>query len=307
MDPLGALKLAGDTSLAIAEAAVDRGAAVWATTLTELSLDTAAGPVAVARQLTACDPLCGVLETGPDEAVALEDFSHVLMRKDPPFDAEYVYATYILERVADAGTATAVINDPRGLRDCNEKVYPLRFPDICPPGLVARDAAQVHAFVRRMGGRAVIKPLDMMGGRGVLLLRDDDPNLEALITGATEGGRKRVLVQGFVDAAWEGDKRILLMDGEILGAFVRRPKAGDFRGNLSAGASAHACTLSDADHAICARIVPDLEARGQRFVGIDVIGDRLTEVNVTSPMGLRELDTLHGGRSADRVIDALAH
>ena len=145
-----------------------------------------------------------------------------------------------------------------------------------------------------------------MGGRGVLLLDASDPNLEALVTLSTDGGARRVLVQAFVEEATEGDKRILLVDGEVLGAFVRKPKPGDFRGNLSSGATAHAAGLTARDEAIVARLVPDLRARGQRFVGIDVIGPYLTEVNVTSPMGLRELDVLHGGRSADRVVAALS-
>ena len=318
IDPLERLKLASDTSLALAQAAIARGNAVDVATLDDLVVATqpgtwgpegAAPQVAVselkvrARRLEMCRPLEGAVHAGPPEERSGGDYDVVVMRKDPPFDIEYVYATYLLDAAQAAGAL--VINAPAGLRECNEKVHALRFPELCPPSVLTRSKEVVYESVGIWGGKAVLKPLDMMGGRGVVVLDRGDPNLDALIEMSLVSGTQRVLVQAFVEEAWEGDKRILLFDEEILEAFLRRPKPGDFRGNLSAGARPELAAISDRDREILARLLPDLAERGQRFVGIDVIGAYVTEVNVTSPMGLRELDALGAGGSARRLVELI--
>ena len=318
IDPLEHLKLRSDTSLALAEAAVSRGHEVEVATLDDLSVSTSPGdraPAGVdpfppsfdlrvrARRLEECLPLQGKLRAGLPEERGGGDYDVVVMRKDPPFDIEYVYATYLLDAAQAAGAL--VINAPAGLRECNEKVYALRFPDLCPPSALTRSRETVFEALDAWGGKAVLKPLDMMGGRGVVMLDRSDPNLEALVEMSLESGKRRGLVQAFVEDAWEGDKRILAFDDEILGVFVRKPKPGDFRGNLSVGARAERASLTARDEEILARILPDLGAHGQRFVGVDVIGPYVTEVNVTSPMGLRELDEVGPEGSALRLVELI--
>ena len=303
IDPLSDLTLERDTTLAIVEAVVARGQDAYLTTLPELSMDLARGAYAKTLRVECCEPLQGRVEVSPAETQTLDGFDFVLMRKDPPFDMEYVYATYILEAAERSGCC--VINGAAGLRDATEKLYPLLYPEFCPPQLVTRDEEEIMNFLARCGGKGVVKPLNLMGGQGILLLSLDDPNLAAIITMALHGGQERVMVQAFIEEAWEGDKRILSVDDEILGAFVRRPKAGDFRGNICAGATVAACDLTPRDEEILHKVMPDLKARGQRFIGVDIVGPLLTEINVTSPMGLREIDALTGGNSGDRLVATL--
>ena len=318
IDPLERLKLRSDTSLALAEAAVARGHEVEVATLDDLALASTPGnpaptgddPLppaselrALARRLEECLPLEGRVRAGPPRARSGGDYDVVVMRKDPPFDMEYIYATYLLDAAQAAGAL--VINAPAGLRECNEKIYALRFPDLCPPSTLTRSKDTVFEALDAWGGKAVLKPLDMMGGRGVVLLDRADPNLEALVEMSLESGRRRGIVQAFVEDAWEGDKRILAFDDVVLGVFVRKPKPGDFRGNLSVGASAERASLTGRDREILARLLPDLGAHGQRFVGVDVIGSYVTEVNVTSPMGLRELDAIGSEGSARRLVELI--
>jgi glutathione synthase len=318
VDPLERLKLGSDTSLALAEAAVERGHEVEVATLDDLSVTTAPGSWALqgaeplppscelrirSRRLDECRPLAGVVRAGEPVERGGGDFDVAVMRKDPPFDMEYIYATYMLDLAQAAGAL--VVNGPAGLRECNEKVYALRFPELCPPSVLTRSKETVLEALDAWGGKAVLKPLDMMGGRGVVMLDREDPNLEALVEMSLFSGTKRGLVQAFVEDAWQGDKRILAFDDEVLGVFVRKPKPGDFRGNLSVGASAEGADLTDRDREILARILPDLASHGQRFVGVDVIGRYITEVNVTSPMGLRELDAVGQEGSSRRLAQLI--
>ena len=303
VDPLKDLNLPGDTTLAMAEAARKRGHEVYITTLPEMSLDLARGAYAKTTRIGSCEPLAERVETLEVETCLLTEFSHVFMRKDPPFNMEYVYATYILEDAERRGCS--VINRAAGLRNATEKLYPLYYPEFCPPQIVTRDADEILDFLQRNDGKGVIKPLNLMGGRGILLLSMSDPNLPALLNMALNHGDERLMVQAFIEEAWDGDKRILYMDGELLGAFVRRPKEGDFRGNICAGATVEAYQLSKRDNEILEKIVPDLLSRGQRFIGVDIVGQLLTEINVTSPMGLREIDALEGGSSAEKMVSII--
>jgi len=220
------------------------------------------------------------------------------MRKDPPFDMEFVFATYILERAQVDGTL--VVNDPRGIRDSSEKLFTAWFADLCPATLVTRSKQQLRAFLSEHQD-IVVKPLDGMGGTSIFRVRADDGNASVIFETLTELEQRHCMAQVYLPAILEGDKRILMVDGEpIPYALARIPAAGELRGNLAAGGHGVAQELSATDRAICARVAPQLKARGLIFVGLDVIGDRLTEINVTSPTCAREI-----GAHADIDIGAL--
>jgi glutathione synthase len=223
----------------------------------------------------------------------------VFVRTDPPVDARYLRGTYLLDHVDDR--QTLVVNAPSGLRQANEKMSTLRFPDLCPPTVVSADAGEIIDATRTWGA-AVVKPTDGMAGHGVLMLRPNDPNLRSLLDIATARGREQVIVQRFLPESVAGDRRVIVLDGAPIGAVRRIARDGEFRCNMAAGAWVVADSVTSRDNEICARIAPLLAAHGLHFVGIDVIGDYLTEINVTSPTGLREIEALCGTRCADDVI-----
>lgn len=234
----------------------------------------------------------------------LAELDCVLMRKDPPFDMEYIYATYILERAEAEGLR--VINRPASLRDVSEKVYTAWFPDCCPPTTIARDRQRLRQFIRDHG-RGVLKPLDGMGGRDIFVLGDGDPNTSVVLDHLTREGQRYALVQQYLPEIREGDRRILLVDGEPTGpALARVPAEGESRGNLAAGGTGRGVELTDRDRWLCERIGPVMREKGLLFVGLDVIGDYVTEINVTSPTCIRELDTLYGSNIAGTLMDAIA-
>lgn len=237
---------------------------------------------------------------GASEDVRLADVEAVFIRKDPPFDAMYLYATLVLER---ARGRTVIVNDPRGLREGNEKLYALHFPRWMPKTLVSSHAGHIFDFVRSVGGKAVIKPLDLAGGAGVMILSPDDKNAKSIVELVTMEGTRYAMVQEFLPAVVEGDKRILLLGGEILGAINRVPRSDDFRSNIHVGGSVEPCEVTDEERALVADIAPRLAHDGLVFVGLDVIGGRLTEVNVTSPTGIQQLSR-HENR--DRAADVIA-
>jgi glutathione synthase len=236
---------------------------------------------------------------GARSDVALGQLDAVLVRKDPPFDPAYLHATLLLERARDD---TFIVNDPRGLREANEKLYALAFPQWTPATVVTSDRARVRAFVDEAGGRAVIKPLDGAGGRGVMLLASGDANLPSILELLTGEGNRLVMVQQYLPAVREGDKRVLVLDGEVLGAVLRVPREDDLRANIHVGGSVVASELTARERELVAAIGPKLRADGLYFVGLDLIGELLTEVNVTSPTGIQELGRLTGTRPEDRVI-----
>jgi len=227
----------------------------------------------------------------------------VRMRKAPPVDGEYLYDTHILDLAQRAGAQ--VVNNPQGLRDFNEKLAAQLFPQCCPPTRISRDPAELKAFVAEQG-RVVLKPLDGMGGRSIFLSQAGDPNLNVILETLTEGGRKLALAQRYIPDISEGDKRILLVDGEPVDyCLARIPQGDEFRGNLAAGGRGVGRPLSARDRWIAAQVGPEMRRRGMRFVGLDVIGDYLTEVNVTSPTCVRELDAQFGINIASLLFDAI--
>ncbi|MDB4941834.1 MAG: Glutathione synthetase [Labilithrix sp.] len=223
---------------------------------------------------------------GAPEVVRLADTQAVLIRKDPPFDTAYLYATLLLER---ARGRTVIMNDPRGLRDANEKLYALHFAKHMPRTMVTSSEEQVFAFLAEIGGRGVIKPLHGAGGSGVMMLVPNDKNARAIIQTVTEEGSRYAMVQEYLPAVEKGDKRVLLLDGKILGAINRIPRGDDFRSNIHVGGSVEPYEVTKEERAMIDEMAPRLKADGLVFVGLDVIGGKLTEVNVTSPTGIQQL------------------
>jgi glutathione synthase len=224
----------------------------------------------------------------------------ILVRKDPPFDQQYLYTTLLLEH---ARGRTLLINDPRALRDANEKLYALQFPELVPRTLVSASRDQILEFTAEVGGKAVIKPLDGAGGFGVLALSSDDQNARAIIDMLTFEGKYLAMVQEYLPEVRQGDKRVLLLDGEPLGAILRVPRSDDLRSNIHVGGSVVASDLTAKETAMVRAMAPRLRADGLVFVGLDVIGERLTEVNVTSPTGIQQLARFTGSKPEEKLIE----
>ncbi|RMG29919.1 MAG: glutathione synthase [Gammaproteobacteria bacterium] len=304
MDPLGSIQPAKDSSFAMLLAAQARGWQCFVLGPRDLWLE---GDRALGRltPVQVRDDPRHWYEAGPAETVPL-DPQHVdllLMRKDPPVDMQYLALTWMLDHVKAAGVP--VVNDPHGLREVSEKLYITWFPDLIPPTLVDRDPDRIRAFIARHG-RVILKPLFAMGGSSVFAIAQGDSNTNVILETLTRHGTEAVMVQRFLPEIREGDKRILLIDGEpVPYALARIPSGGDHRGNLAVGGRCESVPLSARDREICARVAPRLEALGQRFVGLDVIGRHLTEINVTSPTCIRELDRLEGLDIAGTLLDAL--
>jgi glutathione synthase len=236
-------------------------------------------------------------------ATPLKEFDVVLMRKDPPFDMEYVYSTYLLELAQAQGAR--VFNDPRAIRDCNEKMTIARFPQFTAPALVTRNAGLIHEFLAAHGD-IILKPLDGMGGTSVFRVHSQDPNLNVIVETVTHYGRRTVMAQRFIPEITDGDKRVLLIGGKpVPYALARIPKPGETRGNLAVGGTGIARKLTPRDREIAETLAPQLNARGLLLVGLDVIGDYLTEVNVTSPTCFQEITDQTGFNVAGMMLDAL--
>jgi glutathione synthase len=302
MDPIAKIKFAKDSTLAMLLAAAARG---WQLTYFEQSDLFLRDGVAYGRGRPLrvfADP-ARWFELGAQALMPLGDFDCVFMRKDPPFDAEYIYTTYILERAELAGAFVA--NRPQGLRDMNEKVFTAWFPQCCAPTLITRSSAEITAFASEHG-KIVVKPLDGMGGKSIFVAETGDKNLPVIIETLTDYGQRFAIAQRYVpDIAVTGDSRVLLIDGEpVPYALARIPAANDNRGNLAAGAKGVGRALTDRDRWLAAEIGPVLAQRGMIFVGLDVIGGFVTEINVTSPTGIRELDAQFGLNIGDMVIAA---
>ncbi|HXH03757.1 MAG TPA: glutathione synthase [Candidatus Competibacteraceae bacterium] len=240
-----------------------------------------------------------------ERELPLAELDVILMRKDPPFDLEYIYTTYMLEHAEARGTL--VVNRCQSLRDANEKLFALHFPQCCPPTLVSRERTRLKAFLQEQGD-IVVKPLDGMGGTSVFRLRPDDPNINVVLETLTERDRRQIMAQRYIpEVVQGGDKRILLIDGEpIPYALARIPAAGETRANLAAGGRGVGVPLSARDYWICSQVGPTLRDKGLMFVGLDVIGDYLTEVNVTSPTCARELDAQFGLDIAGQLMEHIA-
>ena len=237
---------------------------------------------------------------GASEDVCLHDVDAVLVRTDPPFDSDYLWCTLLLERVKGD---TLVVNDPRGLREANEKLYACGFTELMPRTLVCSDKAKIRAFVGEVGGRAVLKPLGGAGGEGVFVLADGDPNLNAIIETTTHHGKRLAMAQEFLPEVSEGDKRILVLEGEPLGAVLRVPRGGEVRSNLHVGGQAVQAEITAHERSMIATLRPQLLQDGLWFVGIDVIGGKLTEVNVTSPTGIQQMARFDGVNYCAKVVE----
>ncbi|MFZ1098804.1 MAG: glutathione synthase [Steroidobacteraceae bacterium] len=303
MDPIAAITYAKDSTLAMLLAAQSRGFALAYLEQRDLMLrdGLACGRT---RALTVRADPAGWFTLGEPVTEPLSALDCILMRKDPPFDTEYIYSTYILERAEDAGVL--VVNRPQGLRDMNEKVYTAWFPQCCAPTLICRDMGEIAAFLREHG-RIVVKPLHGMGGRSIFVLDADDHNARVVFETLTDYGHRFAMAQRYIpEIATTGDSRVLLIDGEpVPYALARFPSPEDHRGNLAAGAKGVGRPLNDRDRWLAREIGPALAARGMLFVGLDVIGGYVTEINVTSPTGIRELDKQFGSDIGDLLIAAV--
>ena len=309
IDPLDSLGIKKDSTLAMMWAAQRRGWEVFTLQTSELSWQV--GETFISARPTA-------LADSPDNLAASSDtpfqvgdtirqsastFDMVFMRKDPPFDMNYINTTYLLEQAEEAGVL--VVNKPSSLRDCNEKFFTTVFPDLLPPQIVASRISELSAFHTEYQD-VVYKPLDGMGGKGIFRVKRDDPNLNVILETLTQNETTAIVGQQFIPEIRDGDKRILLIDGEAVPfSLARIPKAGETRGNLAAGGSGVAQPLTDRDREIVEAVAPELIRRGLVFTGIDVIGDWLTEVNVTCPTCIRELDRACGLDIATDLLDCL--
>lgn len=309
IDPLAVLQPAADTSIAFMREATRRGHEVHTchveqlgqrgdlpfahATQTEIELDPPPGDAWYATRGTAWTPL--------------RDFDAVWMRKDPPFDMNYLYATFLLSAVKGSagGLAPVMVNDPQALRDQNEKLFALEFADLCPKTLVSRNMRELMEFREELGGEMIVKPLDGAGGEGIFHVQTGDRNARAILEVGTQHGRRFMMAQQYVPEVREGDKRIILIDGEPAGAVLRVPADDDARANFHAGGQAKSTKLTERDLEICGRVGPRLKETGVIFAGIDVLGDYLTEINVTSPTGIREIKRLDGVALEGDVLDAV--
>jgi glutathione synthase len=303
MDPLSTVNVKKDSTLAMVEEAQARGWQVHYFEQQDLFVRDGRALIN-ARPLTLALDSDPFYKLGPARVLEASALNVILMRKDPPFDMEYVYCTYLLELAR--ATGVLVVNDPTALRGTNEKVAISRFPQCAPPTLISRDAARLREFIADQG-EVVLKPLDGMGGRSVFRVDQRSPNVNVIIETLTERGHRFAMAQRFVpDIGTTGDKRIILVDGiPAPGALARIPAPGESRGNLAAGAAGRAAPLTERDRWLCDQIGPSLKQSGILFAGLDVIGDYVTEVNVTSPTGIREIDRFFGLRVAALLLDSI--
>jgi glutathione synthase len=309
MDPMEGILTAKDTTFALMLAAAQRGHEVAHALPLQLFADGRDRPSAELFVRAAPAQVWRRGEPGVDDGWKLgerkvekvADYDAVFIRNDPPFDANYAWMTQLLELVRDR---TFVMNDPRGLRDANEKLYTLHFSKWMAKTLVTASPTQVKEYVEQIGGEAVIKPLDGMAGSGIFLLRSADRNFNAIVEATIgESGRRWCMVQEYLPAARVGDKRILLLDGEPLGAILRVPREDEARANIHAGGSVQKVPVTDEERAMIKEIAPRLAKDGLYFVGLDVIGGKLTEVNVTSPTGIQQMTRFDGVDYPGRVIE----
>ncbi|TXS90672.1 glutathione synthase [Parahaliea maris] len=287
MDPIDRIQYKKDTTLGLLWAAQARDWHLYYMEPRHLYMEQGEPRASMAPLTVFHDPE-GWYQLEDSEDRPLADLDVILMRKDPPFDNEFIYDTYVLEAAESQGTL--VVNRCASLRDCNEKVFATRFPQCCPPVLVSGDAARLKAFHARHGD-VIFKPLDGMGGSSIFRVKQDDPNLNVILETLTEFGKRTIMAQRYIPEIVDGDKRILMINGEPVDyCLARVPSQGETRGNLAAGGTGRAQPLSDRDRWIAEQVGPSLRERGLLFVGLDVIGDYLTEINVTSPTCLRELN-----------------
>ena len=303
MDPIADINFKKDSSLAMLLAAQARG---WSLLYMEQrDLYQARGQArGRMRPLKVFNDAQQWFELATEQDSPLAELDVILMRKDPPFDNEFVYSTYLLEQAERDGVL--VVNRPQSLRDCNEKFFATQFPQYTPPTLVSRRADILRQFADEHRD-IILKPLDGMGGSQIFRHREGDPNLSVILESLTQHGRQQIMAQGYLPAIKDGDKRILMIDGEpIPYCLARIPAAGETRGNLAAGGRGEARPLTERDKEIAAAVGPTLREKGLIFVGLDVIGEHLTEINVTSPTCIREIDAAFDTRIGERLMECIA-
>lgn len=303
MDPIETINLKKDSTIAMLWAASDRGWQLFYMNQQDLHLVDGQA-MASARQLSVFRDPQAYYSLAEPEDIELADLDVILMRKDPPFDNEYIYSTYILEAAERLGTL--IINKPQSLRDSNEKIFATQFPQCCPPLLVSRDPKKLREFHNKHQD-VIFKPLDGMGGSSIFRVKSDDPNLAVILETLTNFGNHTIMAQRFIPEIKDGDKRILLINGEpVPYCLARVPAVGETRGNLAAGGTGRAQPLSDRDRWIAEQVGPIVRERGLIFVGLDVIGDYLTEINVTSPTCIREIDNQFQTDIAGMLMDEIS-
>jgi glutathione synthase len=303
MDPIHNINYKKDSSLAMLWAAQDKGWDIWYMEQQHLYVDNGIAMAQMAPLTVARDPE-NFYQLSAAQNLELASLDIILMRKDPPFDNEFMYSTHILEMAERLGTL--VVNPAQKLRDCNEKLFATQFPQCCPEVLVSRDSAQLKAFHAKHKD-VIFKPLDGMGGTSIFRVQEDGVNLGVILETVTKYNTEMIMAQKFIPQISDGDKRILMIDGEpVPYALARIPTNGETRGNLAVGGRAEGRELSDRDRWICAQIGPKLKEQGLLFVGLDVIGDYLTEINVTSPTCIRELNDQFNLDIAADLMDAVA-
>ncbi|WP_434358527.1 glutathione synthase [Parasalinivibrio latis] len=302
MDPISSINIKKDSTFAMMLEAQRRGWEIHYMEMADLSLEQGKA-FARTRTVTLKEDPADWYNIDSEQEIPLADLDAVLMRKDPPFDTEYIYATYILERAEVQGCL--IVNKPQSLRDCNEKLFTAWFPDLTPTTLVTRRADQIRAF-REKHGDVILKPLDGMGGSSIFRVKSDDPNVSVIIETLTDQGTRYCMAQTFVPDITNGDKRILVVDGEPMPyCLARIPAKGETRGNLAAGGRGEARPLSDTDWEIAKAVAPTLKEKGLIFVGLDVIGNKLTEINVTSPTCIREIEAAFTISITGKLMDAI--
>ncbi|HIF9190127.1 TPA: glutathione synthase [Photobacterium damselae] len=302
MDPIESINIKKDSSFAMMMEAQRRGWEIHYMEMNDLSLEQGKA-VARTRVVSLKEDPNGWFEFQSEQEVALSELDAVLMRKDPPFDTEYIYATYILERAEVEGTL--IVNKPQSLRDCNEKLFTAWFPELTPTTMVTRRADKIKAF-HQQHGDVILKPLDGMGGSSIFRVMNGDPNVSVIIETLTNMGQNYCMAQTFVPDISNGDKRILVVDGEPMPyCLARIPAKGETRGNLAAGGRGEARPLSETDRRIAEAVAPTLKEKGLIFVGLDVIGDKLTEINVTSPTCIREIEAAFDISITGKLMDAI--
>ena len=302
MDPIHDINIKKDSSFAMLIAAQARDYQLFYMEMHDLALVDGEA-VANMKPLTVKDDTSSWFDLGEAKNTPLADLDVILMRKDPPFDTEFIYATYILERAEDKGTL--IVNKPQSLRDANEKLFTAWFAEHTPTTLVTRDSQRIRNFYNEQQD-IILKPLDGMGGSSIFRVKPNDPNLGVIIETLTNYGQTYAMIQAFIPEITEGDKRILIIDGEpVPYALARIPAKGETRGNLAAGGHAHPQPLSESDWHIAHSLGPELKKRGLIFVGIDVIGNKLTEINVTSPTCIKEIEAAYDVSITGMLFDSI--
>ena len=288
MDPLQSLHLEGDSTYMMMLEANRRGwPTYWCTPTDLFAIGGCAYSKVIHVQVTDTEPF---FEEAAPQDINLAEFDVIWMRKDPPFNMDYIFSTYMLDLVPES---TLVLNDPRAIRNFNEKMYALHFAEYSPETLVTRELSRARSWAKQYP-KVVIKPWDGNGGRGVLVTGHDDPNFSSMLEILTNNEEQYILVQEYLPEILEGDKRIVLIGGKAVGQMLRIPQKGDHRGNMHVGARVEACELTQREQEICSKLEPELLKHNLLFVGIDTIGDKMTEINVTSPTGIQEINRLMG-------------